>query len=304
MDFAMGPNQGQGVPAPEDSDGLSWDLVSFNISVPIGGSFNDSIPGLDQWGLDALQAVITGTVTSSENITLPADYVISLNGTGVYPSLPGDLAGFRTQATLATDSLRVVTDQVTADGHLSVQFLSNSSGIENNIFVVYLIHSHYRAQQSPADMEGVSAQPQTWLQNGSWPVDHYSSLGARTMTNFWEQYVLTNGTRELIMEVGNYGWEDSIEIRSNLQWTRDFELTFFATHGYDLTKWLPILFHQNKIDFSGDESVWWITDEPDAGNSHIADYRKTVRANLWTIVRTYWLTSHRLPTYMVSMYKP
>lgn len=29
MDFALGPNQGQGVPAKEDDPGLQWDLVSI-----------------------------------------------------------------------------------------------------------------------------------------------------------------------------------------------------------------------------------------------------------------------------------
>jgi hypothetical protein len=28
MDFAIGPNQGQGVPARSDDEGLQWDLVS------------------------------------------------------------------------------------------------------------------------------------------------------------------------------------------------------------------------------------------------------------------------------------
>lgn len=30
MDFALGPNQGQGVPASSDDRGLQWDLVSFS----------------------------------------------------------------------------------------------------------------------------------------------------------------------------------------------------------------------------------------------------------------------------------
>jgi hypothetical protein len=28
MDFAIGPNQGQGVPAEPDNEGLQWDIVS------------------------------------------------------------------------------------------------------------------------------------------------------------------------------------------------------------------------------------------------------------------------------------
>jgi hypothetical protein len=34
MDFALGPNQGQGVPARTDDDGLQWDLVSSTALTP------------------------------------------------------------------------------------------------------------------------------------------------------------------------------------------------------------------------------------------------------------------------------
>lgn len=47
MDFALGPNQGAGVPAKPDDEGIMWYLNPFNVSVPIGGSFNDVLPG---WG--------------------------------------------------------------------------------------------------------------------------------------------------------------------------------------------------------------------------------------------------------------
>lgn len=273
MDFALGPNQGQGVPAIEDTDGLAWDLFSYNVSVPLGGSFNRTLPG---WGVGSLQAVVTGLVTSSVNISDVPSSTISLNGTGVAPSLPGDDAFNRTQITLATDSLEVITDNVDANGRIDIQFPSNVTGIEYNIFVIYLIHSDYRAQQDPADMQGPQTVPQTYLQNGSWAVDHFSALGAQTITSFWEQHVLTNGTRELLMSVGNYAWEDSIEIRYNVFWTKDLPSNFSTAHGYDITKWLPILFHQNKIGFDTEPPVWWITDETDSGNSHIADYRETV----------------------------
>ena len=276
MDFALGPNQGQGVPAIANSDGLMWDLFSYNVSVPLGGSFNGALPGWNVWGASSLQAVVTGLVTSSVNITGLPSSTASLNATGVPPSLPGDRAFNRTQVTLATDSLQVVTSQVSADGSFHVQFPSNASGIEYSIFVIYLIHSDYRAQQDPAELGGPQTVPQTYLQNGSWSVDHFSALGAQMITNFWEQHVLTNGTRELLMNVGNYAWEDSMEIRSNVFWTKNFPQVFSAEHGYDLTKWLPILFHQNKIGFDTEPPMWWITDESDAGDSHVADYRETL----------------------------
>ncbi|KAL9108497.1 MAG: hypothetical protein Q9227_006712 [Pyrenula ochraceoflavens] len=273
MDFALGPNQGQGVPAPQDSDGLMWDLWSYNISIPIGGAFDGILPG---WGTGPLQAVVTGLAISLENITVAPSVITSLNGTGVPPSLPGDPPFNRTQVTLSLDSLKEVTDQVSSDGHLNLQFPSNTTGLEYQLFAIYLIHSEYRAQADPVDVQGPQTEPQNYLQNGSWAVDHFSALGAQTVTDFWEQYVLINGTRELLERVGNYGWEDSIELRANLMWTKNLPQTFSANHGYDLTKWLPIMFHQNKIGFDVEPTIWWITDEPDAGNSHIADYRETL----------------------------
>lgn len=278
MDFAMGPNQGQGVPAPEDSDGLMWDLYSYNVTVPIGGSFAGQIPGWNDWHQPAgsLLAVVAGMAIDSHNVTVPNGEAFSLNATGVSPGLPSDSPRNRTQVTLAADSLHDLTSQVTADGTLTVDFQRNSTGLEINLFFIYLIHNDFRAQQDPELMLGPHTEPQTWLQNGSWAVDHFSALGARTMTDFWDQYVLVNGTKELVTEVGNYGWEDSIETRANVFWTKDFSQVFAAEHGYEVTKWLPILFHENRIGFDSEPPVWWITDESDAGDVHIADYRATL----------------------------
>ena len=277
-DFAMGPNQGQGVPAPEGSEGLAWDLYSYNISVPLGGNYSDTLPG---WGTGKLQAVISGRTVSSINVTIPRSGSYAgtseLNATGTYPSLPGDAPANRTQVTLATSSLEDLTNSVDSNGKLSFSCPQSGGGLTCTLFVMYLIHSDYRAQQDPEFLGGPQTAPQSYLQNGSWAVDHFSALGAQTMTSFWEQYVLTNGTRELLRSVGNYAWEDSIELRENLFWTENLTTSFEAQHGYDVTKYLPILFHQNDVGFNGQPAVWWITDEPDFGNSHIADYRETVR---------------------------
>ena len=122
-------------------------------------------------------------------------------------SLPGDLSLNRTQITLSAESLTDVTSQVTADGHLSVDFSgTNITGINHTIFAVYLFHTDYRAQDGPLDLGGPQTAPASWLQNGSWSVDHFSSLGAKVVTNFWDQYILANGTKESLKDVGNYAW--------------------------------------------------------------------------------------------------
>ncbi|KAJ9499406.1 hypothetical protein H2202_004989 [Exophiala xenobiotica] len=262
MDFAIGPNQGTGVPAPEGSGGLSWDLVAFNVSVPTGESFDGVLPG---WGTGTLQATITGRAIKSE-------YMTSLD-----PALPGDIPMNRTQITLSEASLTDVTDKVDANGHLSVTFDSNATGINNTIFAVYLIHSDFRAQDGPEDLGGPQTSARSVVQNGSWAADHFSALGAETITKFWEQYILVNGTRELLMDVGNYGWEDSVEIEANVFWTQNFSRLFEVDHGYSVNKWLPTLFHRNGHAKESNPPIWWITDAPDSGESRRADYRETAR---------------------------
>jgi hypothetical protein len=36
-------------------------------------------------------------------------------------------------------------------------------------------------------------------------VDHYSAAGAQTVIKFWEEYILIDGLKEMLMEVGHYG---------------------------------------------------------------------------------------------------
>lgn len=198
MDFAMGPNQGQGVPAHPDDDGLQWDLFAYNITVPIGQSFNGTIPG---WGtIGKLQAVVTGLAIKSENVSVAQTNF----GTTTMVNI--------TQTTLATDSLQDVTAQVGRDGTLELAFSDSQDGVYNQIFAFYLVHSHYRNEAYPPSLLGPQTVPKDFVHNGSWTVDHFSSRGAKVMTDFWENYLLGGGERELLGQVGNYAWEDSIEM--------------------------------------------------------------------------------------------
>ena len=47
VDLSLGPNQGAGVPAHPDDEGIMWQLLPFNVSVPLGAYFDDILPG---WG--------------------------------------------------------------------------------------------------------------------------------------------------------------------------------------------------------------------------------------------------------------
>jgi hypothetical protein len=259
MDFAMGPNQGQGVPADPEDEGLMWDLNPHYSFIPLGGSFNSTIPG---WGTGELQAVVTGLVTQSANLSTAA------------PSLPHDTTESRVQYTLSTESLQDVTQNVTQDGQLQLVFPDGQDGLDNVVFAVYLVRSGVQNQLPPQDLLGPQTTPHNFLQNGSWTVDHFSAAGANVIASFWENYVLVNGTKELLMQVAEYGWEDSIEIDPNIYWTPGLPQAFKERRGYSINKWYPVLFHQNSI--LEHFTTWFVTDEPDSGDSHIADYRSTV----------------------------
>ena len=203
MDFALGPNQGAGVPAEDNSPGIMWDLWPFNISVPLGGSFNGTLPG---WGAvtgGEFVAATTGLVTQSNSDNFSAT-----------PAWVGPFYYNGSDLTLAVDSLQDVTGEVdTETGQISLSFPANASGLEYQIFAYYQNHTNYHEQAPPWYVNAsVPQSPVTsFVENGSWVVDHYSSTGAQLIIDFWETYLLDNNTRSLIQEVGNYGWEDSQE---------------------------------------------------------------------------------------------
>jgi hypothetical protein len=49
-------------------------------------------------------------------------------------------------------------------------------------------------------------EAQTYVQNGSWIVDHFSAAGARLMTDFFDTHVVPEQSdRNLLAAVGKYG---------------------------------------------------------------------------------------------------
>ncbi|KXS99227.1 hypothetical protein AC578_6891 [Pseudocercospora eumusae] len=257
IDLALGPNQGAGVPAALNSDGLQWDLQPFNMTVEIGGRFSGVLPG---WNTGPLVAASTGLVTKTTNVSSEITY------------------------TLSATSLQDVTSKVSSRGELTVDFPSNVTGEHFMIFSYYLVHTQYREQQTPllvTSGNGVQQSPVvSFVQNGSWVVDHFSATGAKIVADFWNEYLLSGGeTADLVREVGNYIWEDSQEFPSNIIWTPKVPEAFHIQHGYELAKYLPIFMNGN----AGGISVLpvaappvFVTDEPLQDAKHVADFRQTM----------------------------
>ena len=271
MDFTNGPNQGAGVPAKADDEGLMWNLIPFNVSVPVGGTFNGVLPG---WGTGEFVSASTGLVTSSKNQTLEA-----------LPAWQGPYEYQGTRQTLAASSLEDVTNRVDVNGHLSMRFPSNSSGLHYEVFAYYQNHSTYMEQASPLFVNTTVQQSpvETFVQDGSRLVDHFSATGAQVIIDFWENYLLDDDTRALLQEVGNYGWEDSYEFGAGalVWWTPQLLQAFQQGRGYALNKYLPLIYTYN-TEANGPLASpdHFYTDGMDGGYSHVNDYWQTVNMHV------------------------
>ncbi|GKZ86189.1 hypothetical protein AnigIFM56816_001241 [Aspergillus niger] len=259
MDFAMGPNQGQGVPAAIDDPGLQWDLVPYSREVATNGTFHDKLPG---WGVGELVAVVSARVISHTNVSLPEVDSPYLTAQSSYISL-----------VLDHTTLSEITDQVSEEGQLSLSFPTGAD-------CRYRIFAYYQRQPLNKNLRFTNNNMETIWDNGSYVVDHYSARGAQTVIQFWEKNILIDGIKELLMEVGNYGWEDSIEITSNTSWTPTLPERFQQKLGYSLKRYLPvlnfgILWPNNNVNIQRYQpgGIQSILDTPDAGAGYINDYR-------------------------------
>ncbi|KAF3389216.1 hypothetical protein F1880_004296 [Penicillium rolfsii] len=263
MDFALGPNQGQGVPASSDDRGLQWDLVPYSVEVAANETFSGRIPG---WGIGELVAVVSANVLSKTNVSLPEVDSPFLAAQKGYISLVID-----------KESLTDITDQASKTGHLSFTFPRNTEGVGNRIFAYYQRQTHHK------NLEFTNNSTATVWDNGSYAVDHYSARGAQTVIDFWEKHILVDGIKELLMEVGNCGWEDSIELKSNTSWTPGLLENFEKKLGYSLKPYLPVvnfgtLWPDNNINIQKLQPgpVQSILNTPDLGAGYINDFRSVL----------------------------
>lgn len=95
----------------------------------------------------------------------------------------------------------------------------------------YVIQSWYKNQPLSGEIIAANSEPQSILEGGSLYVDHFSATGGKVITDFLEEYVLVDGVRELLQEVGHYMWEDSVEIEDATFWTPGLDKIFEEQHG-------------------------------------------------------------------------
>lgn len=187
FDFALGPNQGAGVPSSVETPGLAKELVYGNSRIKSGETFSGNVPKAminfnqlpgfmnpaELWGPNELIAVVAGRIISE-----------------------GGLAGYIPFSTLEHDSLIDLTN-VTKDGTLTW-----TAPDRNGTWVIFAIYERYTNQRSCVSISNAT----TALGNGSWMVDHWSASGAKKTTDFWDRHILSDSTiAALARKAGEYG---------------------------------------------------------------------------------------------------
>jgi hypothetical protein len=98
---------------------------------------------------------------------------------------------------LAADSIKDITSMIQPNGTISLTLPTDEKAVKYIVYASYYVLTGERACVA-------GPNPQNFVQNGSFVVDHFSSVGAKVTTDFLENYVLINGVKELLKEVGNY----------------------------------------------------------------------------------------------------
>lgn len=192
FDFALGPNQGAGVPSEVETPGLAKELVYGNTTIGSGETFSGNVPEAvvnfnflsgfmnpaEVWGSNELLAVVAGRIASEGGF-----------GNGPY--------GFKIPyTTLDHDSLVDLTN-ITNHGTLT---WTAPNG--NGTWVIFAVYERYTNQRSCVSV----ANATTALGNGSWMVDHWSASGAKKTTDFWDQHILSDANiAALVKKAGEYG---------------------------------------------------------------------------------------------------
>lgn len=197
---------------------------------------------------------------------------------------------------LDEDSLIDLTEKVTDDK------LEWTAPSDHDEYVVFAFYERYTNQRS---CKGV---PIDVIANGSWVTDHFSAGGSKLVTEFWEDNLLDDEVQGLLKSVGKHckpyssqntplqwrtdhaiAWEDSMEIQASLYWTPDFLERFKSARNYDLTPYLPLMFHKANA-FHGYEHPYdlvYALDTEDQGRSkYHQDYRLTLNEGLMEYLKS------------------
>ncbi|KAF7359451.1 Secreted protein [Mycena sanguinolenta] len=271
VDFAMGPNQGAGVPVEDvDMEGMLTELVFGSYFPSPGEEFSGPLPN------PTIFPDVENNDTPSANIT-----TLALVSAIVAQLVPGtDPTFFR--VSLDWSTVQDLTSQV--DKSLNLSFTAPTPP---SVLLAYYSRRNGYPEAEAGFTGSFPNKPGSW---GSFVIDHFSAKGAEVTTKFMEQYILSQegiGAVAALPNVGGYVWEDSMEFWAQLFWTDSFPQRFLERHGYEINKTLPVVSTistgfapkpSQSFDFGTTvESARFLEDYQDTLTSLYMDYMQTFK---------------------------
>ncbi|KAI0428532.1 hypothetical protein F5Y09DRAFT_357722 [Xylaria sp. FL1042] len=253
MDYTLGLQSGQGVPAEADNPGLTWDVLLFYNASIANGTYSGLLPG---WGVGDLVSAVTFAVYDATN---HSDYFGGIFGMPLLYNY--------TQYIMSAESLTDITDLVEEDGSITATVTQlEDEQVQFLIYASYARHSYERACIASTEI------PQDLLQNGSFA------------------YIMVDSIKGLLIDVGGAIFEDSVEIPANTYWTPDLPYIFQRQHGYSMVKYLPLLSGNEGDLAQGGGPIQFISDSEDHGTQFVTDYRFTMSSLITEYVSSmqYW----------------
>ncbi|KAL0565735.1 hypothetical protein V5O48_016289 [Marasmius crinis-equi] len=232
IDFALGPNQGAGVPVrPDevDQEGLLTELAFGSHFLQPGESFDGLLPDpIVVPYRDSNGVVRSADVTGKTLVAVVGAQLVE--GANITAS----------RVSINYNTLEDLTNQVQISENASTVSWSPNA----NTTAVVLAYYYRRAgfPEAQGGFNGViDDKPGSW---GAYVVDHLSPNGVNISASFIENNILSrDGIGELLAdpEVGKYVWEDSLEFLSQVLWTPELSERFQEQHGYNVSKVVPVL---------------------------------------------------------------
>ncbi|CAK7225680.1 hypothetical protein SCUCBS95973_005945 [Sporothrix curviconia] len=314
LDFALGANQGAGVPSPpppssaanatvflEDGRGLAMELV-YGVTDITSSTTDMAIPLPDiHFHYEALQNFINAPELWGDSLLVA---VLAVQVTGQSTNDDGRERGSSSSSRhvfLNASSVVDLTDHVHAHNNTVSLTVDTANGNHWQLMAFYQRYTNERSCVSVANAS-------SWIGNGSWMVDHFSAAGAQKMTSFWDTHLLQDTQdstiSSLLGQVGEYSWEDSMEMMAALWWTPDLLDNFQRRRGYSARRVLPVLFQAANL-WNGYGAPYNTTyafddddddDDDDNNSRYVDDYRQTLNEGYQAFLAHYqaWARGHGL----------
>ncbi|SCO30892.1 uncharacterized protein FFMR_02093 [Fusarium fujikuroi] len=288
MDVALGASQGQGVPSKPLTPGLAVQLVYGKVSVKGGEKFDGALPAADiKWNENLGYIHPQEKFGGSRLIGVSAAAVASSKSPAQHTQLIVVLTTFQENASDESNTFISLHEKSLIDLTKNVKN-GKLTWTAPKDYKEYILFAHYERYTNQRSCDGV---PTDVIANGSWVTDHFSAAGAKLASQFWEKNLLSTQIRQLLREVGKHTWEDSMEIQASLYWSPDFPDRFKSNRGYDVIKYLPLLFHKSTsftVAQAPYNTTFYLDGTPDDGQSkYLQDYRLTLNEGYQEYLQTF-----------------